>query len=77
MNYRFTDRTIGYAQLDMNSESIEDSKLTPFGHSLQLQLGLGFDNWLDNYRVDLFFSEDILVGTAPDITFGARLSTGF
>lgn len=77
LNYRFTDWTIGYAQLDMHSESIEDSELTAFGHSLQLQLGLGFDNWFDNYRVDLFFSEDIDVGSAPDITFGARLARTF
>ena len=77
MNHRFTDNTIGFAQLDMHSESLDDSDLKPFGHSLQLQLGLGFDNWLDKYRVDLFFSEDIDVGTAPDITFGARLARTF
>lgn len=77
LNYQFSGQIIGYAQLDMHSESIENSDLTAFGHSLQVQLGLGFDSWLDNYRVDLFFSEDIYVDSAPDITFGARLARIF
>ena len=77
LEYRFTDNLVGIAQLDLHSETIKDSELDAFGESLQIQLGLGFLGLFENHRLDLFFSEDILVGTAPDITFGARLSTGF
>ena len=77
LEYRFNDKLVGIAQLDLHSETIEDSDLDAFGESLQIQLGLGFTGLFENHRLDLFFSEDILVGTAPDITFGARLSTGF
>ena len=77
LEYRFSQNLVGIAQLDLHSETIEDSDLDAFGESLQIQLGLGFLRLFENHRLDLFFSEDILVGTAPDITFGARLSTGF
>ena len=49
--------------------------LTAFGNSLQIQLGLGFPQLFENHRLDVFFSEDILVGSAPDISFGLRLSS--
>lgn len=74
LSYDFSDQTTGYTQLDLHSESLKDSTLEPFDDSLQLQLGLGFDGWLKRYRVDLFISEDIDVGSAPDITFGIRLA---
>ncbi|MDH3633809.1 MAG: DUF3187 family protein [Gammaproteobacteria bacterium] len=77
LEYRFSEKLVGIAQLDLHSETIEDSDLDAFDESLQIQLGLGFLGLFENHRVDLFFSEDILVGTAPDISFGARLSTGF
>jgi len=77
LEYRFNENLVGIAQLDLHSETIEDSDLDAFGESIQIQLGLGFLRLFENHRLDLFFSEDILVGTAPDITFGARLSTGF
>jgi hypothetical protein len=77
LNYRFADWALGYAQLDLHSESLEDSDLRPFGPSVQIQLGLGFDALFEHHRLDLFFSEDIYVGSAPDITFGVRLARTF
>ena len=77
LEYRFNENLVGTAQLDLHSATIDDSDLDAFGESLQIQLGLGFLQLFENHRLDLFFSEDILVGTAPDITFAARLSTGF
>lgn len=77
LDYRFTERIVGIAQLDYHSASIEDSDLRAFGDSFQIQLGLGFERLFGEQRLDLFFSEDILVGSAPDISFGARLRHRF
>ena len=77
LDYRFYDNFIATAQLDMHGETIEDSKLTAFGESVQIQLGLGFLNLIEDHRLDLFFSEDIHVRSAPDITFGLRLAREF
>lgn len=74
LDYRFNPAVIGTVQFDAHSRSLEDSELTAFGNSLQIQLGLGFPKLFDDHRLDLFFSEDILVGSAPDITFGLRVS---
>jgi hypothetical protein len=75
--YLFTDGVAGTVQLDWHSKTIDDSDLTAFGDSLQIQLGLGFLKLFDNHRLDLFFSEDIKVESAPDITFGLRLAREF
>ena len=77
LDYRFNNNFIGTVQFDFHSETIEDSDLKAFGNSLQIQLGLGFLRLFENHRLDLFFSEDIMVGTAPDVTFGARLIREF
>ena len=61
----------------MHSETVEDSELTAFGNSMQIQIGLGFLNFPGKHRLDLFFSEDILVGSAPDISFGLRLTRAY
>ena len=74
LTYRYNDDVLVFSQLDLHTQSIDGSDLEPFAHSLQIQLGLGFDNLFDDYRLDLFFSEDIAVGTAPDITFSLRLA---
>jgi len=76
-DYRFYDDFIATAQLDMHGETIEDSELRAFRESYQIQLGLGFLNLVEDHRLNLFFSEDILVGSAPDITFGLRLAREF
>lgn len=77
LGYRFNDHLAGTVQLDMHSKTIDRSDLKPFGNSLQIQLGLGFLKLIDDHRLDLFFSEDIAVGTAPDISFGFRLAREF
>ena len=72
--YDLSSDITGILQLDWHSATLKNSELTAFGNSLQMQLALQFQNWFDNYSVDLFFSEDILVKSAPDITFGLRVS---
>ena len=76
-DYRFSHNIIGTMQFDLHSKTIDDSDLDAFGNSLQIQLGLGFLNLIEDHRLDLFFSEDIKVGSAPDISFGARLMQEF
>ena len=76
-DYRFSPALIANLQLDMHSRTVKDSDLDAFGESMQLVAGLGFPRLLDDHRLDLFFSEDILVGTAPDISFGLRLSRAY
>ncbi|MEM7563492.1 MAG: DUF3187 family protein, partial [Pseudomonadota bacterium] len=76
-DYRFSEIMLGLVQLDYHSETVEDTRLKAFGHSLQLQLGLAFEKLIDAHRLDLFFSEDIQVGSAPDISFGLRLTREF
>jgi hypothetical protein len=75
--YFFNDGIAGTVQLDWHSAVIDDSDLKAFGDSLQIQLGLGFLKLFDDHRLDLFFSEDIKVESAPDITFGLRLAREF
>jgi hypothetical protein len=77
LDYRFNPAVIGTLQFDYHSDSVDRSKLTAFGDSLQIQLGLGFPKLFDEHRLDLFFSEDILVGSAPDISFGMRVSRSY
>jgi hypothetical protein len=76
-DYRFDAGPIATLQFDLHSQSVEESKLTAFGNSVQMQLGLGFPRLIGEHRLDLFFSEDILVGSAPDISFGLRLSRSY
>lgn len=76
-DYRFTDNLIGVVQLDLHSATLEDSSLRAFGNSMQILFGLGISNLVEDHRLDLFFSEDIYVGSAPDITFGLRLAREF
>ena len=74
IEHRFGGTVIATAQLDLHTRSIDGSQLKAFGESMQILIGLGFDKLWDEYRLDLFFTEDIYVGTAPDITFGLRLA---
>jgi hypothetical protein len=76
-DYRLYPTVIANLQLDMHSQSVEDSELDAFGNSMQVVLGVGFLRLVGEHRLDLFFSEDILVGTAPDISFGLRLSRSY
>jgi len=60
-------------QFDAHTAFIEGSQLRALGHSLQVQIGLRVMKITEHHDIDLFFSEDILVGSAPDITIGVRL----
>ena len=75
--HRFTTNIAGIVQLDMHSALITNSALKAFGNSLQMQVGLQFQKLINSHNLDLFFSEDVLPGSAPDITFGARLSNRY
>lgn len=77
MAYYFIPSVVGTVQFDFHTETVDGSDLDAFGESLQIQVGLGFPQLIDDHRLDLLFSEDILVGSAPDISFGARLSSSF
>ncbi len=72
--YDFNDNITGIIQFDLHTSTLKNTDLKAFGNSLQVQTALQFGNWFENYRIDLFFSEDILVKSAPDITFGLRVS---
>jgi len=73
-DFRFTPTVIGTLQLDLHSATVEGSSLDAFGNSLQLVGGLGFLRLFGEHRLDLFFTEDLLVGTAPDFSLGIRLT---
>ncbi len=73
--YKFYPDVTGILQLDMHSATLKNTTLKAFGDSVQVQLGLQFSGWFDKFDIDLFFSEDISAKTAPDITFGLRLSS--
>jgi len=73
----FADNLVATAQFDMHSRTIDGSRLDAFGNSMQVLLGLGFTNLWNAYRLDLLFTEDVVVGTAPDISFGLRLAHEF
>jgi hypothetical protein len=60
-------------QFDAHTAFIEASQLRALGNSVQLQIGLRVKQITQDHDIDLFFSEDILVGSAPDITVGLRL----
>ncbi|MFT5218855.1 MAG: hypothetical protein ACI9LO_000161 [Planctomycetota bacterium] len=77
IDHRFNEDLSVMLQLDLHSATIKDSQLRAFGNSVQLQLGFKFDQLIEDQSVDLFFSEDILVGSAPDIGIGLRLSQEF
>jgi hypothetical protein len=59
-------------QFDAHTAFIEGSQLRALGNSVQLQVGLRVKQITQDHDIDLFFSEDILVGSAPDITIGLR-----
>lgn len=60
-------------QFDAHTAFIEGSQLRALGNSFQVQIGLRVKQITEDHDIDLFFSEDILVGSAPDITIGFRL----
>ena len=61
-------------QADYHSPIVKYSDLDALEDSLQMQFALGLPRLFEDYRLDLYFSEDIAPGHAPDITFGLSLS---
>jgi hypothetical protein len=62
-----------FVQFDAHTAFIEDSQLRASGNSVQIQIRLGVNKITQGHDIDLFFAEDILVGSASDITVGVRL----
>ena len=62
-------------QADFHSSMLKQTRLDALEHSLQAQFGLRLPRVSKDLQLDLFFSEDIYPGHAPDITFGLRFST--
>ena len=77
VNYQFTDTTTGIIQLDLHSETIKNSELMAFGNSAQVQFGFHFNELIGSHSLDVFISEDIYVGSAPDVSFAVRLSRDY
>lgn len=66
-----------FIQTDLHSKIVKNSHLDGLGNSIQAQFGLRLPALIDGYQLDLFFSEDILPGHAPDITFGLKINALF
>ncbi len=62
------------AQADFHSNIVKHGELDALSNSLQAQFGLRLPRVSPDFQLDLFFSEDIYPGHAPDITFGIRFS---
>ncbi len=75
LDYAYSDKYHFLLQTDFHSRMVKDSHLVGLDHSLQGQFGLRLPKLLDHHQLDIFFSEDILPGHAPDITFALRLSS--
>ncbi len=63
-----------FLQSDFHSSLIRKTRLDALGTSLQAQFGVRLPRLFKSLQLELFFSEDIAPGHAPDITFGLRLS---
>lgn len=73
--YEFNSDYHFLIQADYHSPIVEGSELDVLEHSVQGQFALVLPKLINNQRLDIFFSEDILPGHAPDISFSIRLST--
>lgn len=73
LNYSFTPSIALILQSDIHTPIVSDSKLDALGVSFQTQFGLSFPTLFEQHMLELFFSEDVLPGHAPDITFGFRV----
>ncbi len=68
----FSKQIKAQLQLDYHSAFI-NSNTTALGQSLQVQIGLHLTSQ-NIWDTQIFISEDILVGSAPDITFGLQFN---
>ena len=60
----------------MAAEVVAKQVLSPAIWTAPKKMG-DFLNLFGEHRLDFFFSEDILVGSEPDISFGLRLSRAY
>jgi hypothetical protein len=74
VNYAWLPDWQFFFQADFHSRMVKDASVEALDHSLQGQFGLRLPRLTEHYQLDLFFSEDILPGHAPDITFALRVS---
>ena len=74
IRFRWNPSIEGLFQIDAHTPLVKDSEVDGLDSSLQGQFGLRFPDLIKGCRLDLFFSEDIWPGHAPDITFGLSLS---
>lgn len=72
--YHYQDEYQFLTQADFHSSMLKDSDLEALDHSLQAQFGLRLPHIFKHHQLDIFFSEDIWPGHAPDISFAMRLS---
>ena len=72
--YQYSEDYHFLIQADFHSNIVRNSNLDALDHSLQMQFGLRLPQLLNHHQIDLFFSEDIMPGYAPDITFALRVS---
>jgi hypothetical protein len=73
--YHYSETLQFLLQADYHSPIVQNSDLHALGHSLQAQFALRLPRLIGNHWLEVFFSEDIWPGHAPDITFAIRLST--
>lgn len=71
MRYSWSRRYQLILQLDVHSRIVHHSDLDALDNSVQAQFGLRL--LFKGHGIDLFFSEDILPGHAPDISFSLRI----
>ncbi len=74
LRYRWTPAIEGLLQVDAHGPIADDSSVDGLDASLQGQFGLRFPQLIEGYRLDVYFTEDIWPGHAPDITFSLSLS---
>lgn len=75
--YRFSKQYQALFQLDYHQSLLKQTNTDVLGDSLQMQLGLKINDVWEANQLTLFFSEDISVGSAPDISLSALLQFGF
>ncbi len=72
--YGLNDHAHLIFQADWHSAAVKQTRVNGLDHSLQGQFGLRLPRLIEDYQLDIFFSEDIWPEHAPDITFSLRLS---
>jgi hypothetical protein len=74
LRYRWSPSVEALFQADWHSAPVKGGSVDGLDASLQGQFGLRFPRLIEGYRLDLYFSEDIYPGHAPDISFSLSLS---